>query len=733
MAKLTRRAFLITGGVLGGGLALGYVFTPNRLAIRAPSTTEHSWLTSWVSINADNTITVLVPHVEMGQGVFTSLSMMVAEELEADWSLVKVEQAPAEDIYVTDKGAQGYLVGELKVPNSLRRLRDYAFYKLADAVNLQVTGGSVSVRFTGQWGLRVAGAAAKDMLLQAAAKRWGVPRPDCSARLSHVYHDASGRTASFADLASAAAELTPSLNPTLKDRKDYVICGKPINRFDIPDKVDGSLQYSMDLQFENMGVAAIRHAPVFGGDVSSFDSAAVNGIPGVKDILQIPGAVLVTADNYWRAEQAIERMNIKFSEGENGNYSSEQMFQELGEAVDSNDPETDHEQGSALDVLSAADEVIEAEYRVPLLAHATMEPLNCVAYHHEEKLDVWVGNQDPLGTRVLAAETAGLDMKDVTIHSMQLGGGFGRRSPACGNFIEDAVQAAMQVDYPVKVIWSREEDIRHDYYRPAALSRFKAVLNGDGMPSAWLNGYTDIGVTDHKEAAFPPYSIEHQLINRFTHEIAAPVSYWRSVEASYQAYFIESFIDELATRANIDPLEYRLKLLKKHPRYQKILKLAAEKIGWDNSLPEGLGMGIGLSHLRSTPVVQIAQVSLHDHEIRIEKIVAVLDIGEVINPLTARAQVESGIIYGLTAALYGEITLAKGRVVQSNFPNYEMVRLANTPQIDVQFVEDSGIPGGLGEVAVAPTAPAVCNAIVAANGPRIRQLPIKGQLSKRTI
>ena len=735
MAKLTRRAFMVSGGLAGGGLLLGYAFTPNRLALRAPATAERVWLTSWVSVNADNSSTILVPQAEMGQGIFTALPMMLAEEMEADWDLVEVKPAPAEGMYVTDDIAQGFTIGEVRVPKSLQRLWDYAFYKAANMKNLQLTGGSSSVRFTGQWGMRVAGAAAKEMLIQAAATRWGVAPAACRARRSQVLHEASGRQASFAELAPAAARLKPSLTPALKDPKDYVLRGKSLKRLDLPDKVAGTLRYGADLQLDNMKTAAIRHAPCFGGKTLSLNSDAVRELPGVSDVLRLPNAVAVTADNYWRAQQAVSRLAVEFTDGGNGDFSSEQMFKDLAAVLDSGKVEVDLERGDGAKALSLAapGKVLEAEYRAPFLAHATMEPMSCAAHRHNGKLEVWAGVQDPLGTRALAAQTAGLDLEDVVFHPLQMGGGFGRRAAMfCGNFIEDAVRVAMQVPYPAKLIWSREEDMQHDYYRPAMLSRFRAALDDQGRPRAWVNRYTDIGVNEDVTAAFIPYQVEHQQIARTPFETPVPVSFWRSVEHSYQGFFIESFIDELAHRAGADPLAYRLKLLADKPRHQALLRLAAEKIGWGGPLPDGAGLGLAIVKSFGTIGAQAARVSLAQGGLRVEKVVSAVDPGALINPAIARAQIESGIIYGMTAALHGEIDIEQGRVAQSNFHDYPMVRLATAPRMETHFIESGATIGGMGEVGTPPIAPALCNAVFAAGGPRLRRLPIAAQLSRQT-
>lgn len=735
MGKLTRRAFMVSGGLAGGGLLLGYAFTPNRLALRAPDTEERLWLTSWVSVNADNSSTILVPQAEMGQGVFTALPMMLAEEMEADWDLVEVKPAPAEGLYVTDDIAQGFTVGEAQAPKSLQRLWDYAFYKAANMKNLQLTGGSSSVRFTGQWGMRVAGAAAKEMLIRAAAARWGVASATLRAERSQVLHKGSGRQASFAELAPAAARYKPSLTPPLKDPRDYALRGASLQRLDLPDKVAGTLRYGVDLQLDNMKTAAIRHAPCFGGKTLSMKPDSVRDLPGVRDVLRLPNAVAVTADNYWRAQQAVSRLDAEFTDGGNGDFSSEQMFKELAAILDSGKAEVDFKQRDGAKPLSrtAPDKIVEAEYRAPFLAHATMEPMSCAARHHNGKLEVWAGVQDPLGTRALAARTAGLALEDVVFHPLQMGGGFGRRAAMfCGNFIEDAVRVAMQVPYPVKLIWSREEDMQHDYYRPAMLSRFQAALDDQGRPKAWVNRYTDIGVNDDVTAAFIPYSVEHQHISRTPFETPVPVSFWRSVEYSYQGFFIESFIDELAHRAGADPLAYRLKLLTRQKRHRALLHLAAEKIGWDDPLPDGAGLGLAIVKSFGSIVAQAVRVSLAQGDLRVEKVVSAVDPGALINPAIARAQIESGIIYGMTAALHGEIDIKQGRVAQSNFHDYPMVRLATAPRMETHFIESGAPIGGMGEVGTPPIAPALCNAIFAAGGPRLRRLPIAAQLSSPT-
>jgi isoquinoline 1-oxidoreductase subunit beta len=728
MGKLTRRAFLVSGAVLGGGALFGFIATPNRLGIRATSTPQEAWLATWVNIGADNSITILVPHAEMGQGTHTALPMMLAEELEADWSLVRMQQAPADAIYAVGDVVKGFIAADLEVPGVLQRHADYSFYKIAGMMNMQITGGSASVRFTGQNGMRRAGAAAKEMLIRAAADSWQVAAAECEAKLSHVHHEASGRSASYGELAQQASTYTPAIHPVLKDKKDYKICGKPIARFDTPAKVVGKQDYGIDIRLPGMKYAAIRHAPVFGGDAVSFDDSRVKDKKGIEAVLQLPGAVVLIADNYWRAKTALSELPIEFSNGEHGDFNSEKLFAEFDQLLTSAKPEMDLEQGETDKMLASAEETISADYRVPFLAHATMEPMNCTAHFHDGQLEIWTGTQDLLGTRALAAEIAELALEQVIAHPVQLGGGFGRRVPFTGNYVEEAVRIAMQVSYPVKLIWTREEDLQHDYYRPAVQSRFKAMLNAAGQPQLWHNIYSDIGINDDISAAFLPYSIAHQAIGRVTHETPVPISYWRSVEHSSQGFFVESFIDELAHKADADPLAYRLALLKQAPRYAAALVLAAKNIDWGRSLPEGHGLGIAVKLSFGTIVAQAAEVSISEQgALKIHRISAAVDPGEVINPEIARAQIESGIIYGLTAALFGKISLEQGRVLQNNFPDYQILKLTGTPEIDVAFIEGGEGIGGMGEVGLPAVAPAVCNAIYAASGRRIRQLPLIDQ------
>ncbi|MEE9208487.1 MAG: molybdopterin cofactor-binding domain-containing protein [Gemmatimonadota bacterium] len=729
MARITRRGFLITGGLVGGGLILGYAATPVRLGMRpdAGEPGEDLWLTTWIRISPDNWVTVLVPHAEMGQGVHTALPMMVAEELEADWSRVRMEQAPAEDLYLNGYMVRGFGNLDSQRPAFMRRQVDYVALKIADVLNVQTTGGSSSVRYTGHLGMRIAGAAAKEMLLRAAADTWGTPVDECIARFSQVHHEASGRAASFGELAEAASRFDPPGAPALKAKADYSICGRSIPRIDIPSKVVGQAQYGIDVRLPGMRYAAIRHAPVFGADLRSLDDSAATGKRGIERIFHIPGAVVVVADSFWRAKTAAGELPVEWSESPHSGFSSEQLSARLKAMLEEGRVRTDHKHGSPDSESGTESFVVEAAYEVPFLAHATMEPMNCTAWLHDGKLDMWAGNQDPVAARGTAAKAAGIRERDVTVHPVQLGGGFGRRLPANFNYVTQAVQIAAQLPYPVKVIWTREEDMRRDYYRPAVRSHHTAILGMAGRPELWKHTYTDIGMNDNRDTAFLPYSIPNQRIGRVEYpgDMPVPTGAWRSVEHSYHGFFIESFMDELAHAAGQDPLAYRLQLLSDAPRFAAALEKAARMIGWSEPALEGQGRGIAVKESFGSIVAQAAEVSVGEQgELRVHRVCAAVDCGEVINPDIARAQIEGGINFALSAVLYGEITIEAGRVVQGNFPDYRMVTLRDAPHIQVEFLDSGASIGGIGEVGVPPLAPAVTNAIFSATGQRIRSLPL---------
>ncbi|MBI1733335.1 MAG: xanthine dehydrogenase family protein molybdopterin-binding subunit [Gammaproteobacteria bacterium] len=727
MPDLSRRAFFISGGLAAGGLALGYVLYPGRPGVCAAHAGAVS-LVTWLRLHPDNTVTVLVPHVEMGQGSQTALAMMLADELDVNWPQVRVEQAPAQTMFATGDVVRVFLLGNRALAPGLARLLDLASYRIAAFKDLQLTGGSLSIRSTGRLGMRRAGAAAREMLLRAAAGRWGVSEMECVAERGRVIHAPSGRSASYGDLADAAAQIDPPSAPRLKLRGEYRICGQSPTLIHAQPAVRGVLMYGADVAVPGMQYAAIRHVPAFAGAIAEFDATAVSGYPGVRAVLRIPGAVAVVAGGYWQAQRALEALPVRFTAPAHPAPDSGALDATFDRLLTDGDVQADFRVGEGFPGEGGPGRVIAATYAVPFLAHATLEPMNCTAWLHDSGLEIWTGTQDPLGTRAVAAQAAGLDEKAVTVHALHLGGGFGRRTPRSFNYVEDAVHIARRVAYPVKLLWSREEDIRHDRFRPAGKSRFEAVVNDAGDPTHWRQIFTDIGFNEDREAARIPYAIPNRRIGRVTHEVNVPLGYWRSVEHSYQGFFIESFIDELAHAAHADPVQFRLKLLAGAPRFLRVLERAAAMIGWGKPVPGRRGRGIAIKESFGTVVAEAAEVEVGaSGDLQVLRICAAVDAGEIVHPHNARAQVEGGILFGLGAALKGRVTLSGGSVVQGNFDDYPVLTMAETPAIDVEFLETDAPMGGIGEVGVPPVAPAVCNAVFAACGVRIRRLPIIGQ------
>ncbi len=724
---MNRRRFLLGTAIAGGGLLLGYASTrpsKHRQANAALDGDAAPFLTTWLRISPDNTVTVLVPHSEMGQGVLTALPMMAADELDADWNLVRVEQAPATDLFANGVLIKGFATSlGVSIPGFLDGLATAATMKVAEIMNMQITGGSSSVRFTGEQGMRVAGAAARQMLLQAAAQQLQVPASEMSTRLSHVHHEASGRSLSYGELASAAALFEPPANPVLKRPEQYTLMGRPIPRIDIPAKVDGTAAFGIDARPAGMLYAAVKTAPVFGSRLASVDSASALQRRGVVRVVELDDAVAVVADNYWRARQALDAMDVRFEATPNDGVTTQSIFAQYDQALQGELSE-DVEKGDTPAALASASSVVEATYRVPYLAHAAMEPMNCTVHFHDGRCDVWTGTQDNLGIRGRVASVSGLDENAVTVHAFYLGGGFGRRLPNATNTIDQATRIAMQFDVPVKTIWSREDDMQQDYYRPAVTSRFRAGFDAAGQLTAWENHY--IGKNEPAEAAHTPYSIPNQSIAYADSPTHVPFGAWRSVAHSQHTFFLESFVDELAHHAGQNPYQFRLNLLADKPRHAAVLKAAAEQAGWDRNLPAGRARGIALQESFGSIVAQVAEVSIGEAgEVRVHRVTCAIDCGRAVNPDTVRSQAESGVIFGLTAALYGEITIDKGAVVQRNFNDYEMLRLRESPDIDVVTIESGAALGGLGEPATPPIAAAVANALYILTGQRVRELPLK--------
>jgi len=718
MGKWTRRAFIGTGTVVGGGLVLGFggiAFAPNRLRYLSEDPEAGSQLTTWIRITPGNEVIAVIPHCEMGQGALTGLAMMLAEELDADWSRVRILEAPAESVYANGYAGRAF-AEELgfPLPSWMSRAADFGMFMAAGRLGSQGTGGSTSTRGTGQFGMRVAGATARIMLLQAGAEHFGVPVGELTASESRILHPPSNRSATYGELADLAATRSIPRNPPLKSRAEYRIVGTSKPRADIPGKVRGEGVYGIDVSLPGMLYATIRRAPVPGGSLASVDPAPALTLPGVVEVVRLADAVAVVAEGYWYASRGLEAIQPEFTDGDRGSVDTEQLYRRLAEALEGEAPG---------DEVTERAGTVAAEYRVPYLAHATMEPMCATARIADGRCEVWAGTQDPLNARGVAAQAAGLDIDHVTLHNAQLGGGFGRRLPGNFDYITQAVEVARAMSpRPVKLLWSREEDMRHDYYRPLVLARMWSALDETGRPLSWVSRFTGRG----GGAAAPPYAVGRSDIRGVRTTPHLREGAWRSVASSQHGFFLESFVDELAHTAGRDPLAYRLELLEEHPRHRAVLERAASMAGWAAPLAPGHARGIAIVESFGTIVAEVAQVSIeNDGQLRVHRVDAAVDCGLVVNPNQAAAQIEGGIIFGLSAALYQEVTVRNGAVEQRSFPDFRMVQMRDAPNIRVEFLESDAPMGGLGEPGVPPIAPAVANAVFALTGQRHRTLPIR--------
>ena len=730
---MNRRKFLIGGATAAGALVVGYAFWPSRRLARADLLAAKSgerFVASWIKIANDGSITVVIPHCDMGSGIFTPLSQMAADELDADWARVRAETAPADPLFANGPLAEGFAFEQVNIsadsiPAFLEGPTATSLRVLAEYMDVQTTGGSSAVRYTGVYGMRVAGAAVREMLVKAAAARMNAPVGEFHTEMSRVIHVPSGKSFDYGELAADAAQYSPSSHPKLKAKSEFKLIGKPIRRLDIPAKVDGSLRYGIDTQLPDMWYGAIRISPVFGGKLVSVDEKPVAHLRGVKKVVQLDDAVVVLADRFWRARNAVDALQPVFDNAGHGEVSSKTIRDAHLAALNDGKIKKDSSTGAGADALKNGT-LVERVFNVPYLAHAPMEPPNATAlFKNDGTLEVWAGTQDGLGSRAFCAKTAGLHLDKVTFHLLPSGGGFGRRLPGLWNFLAYAVKTAMAMPgMPVKLIFTREQEMQHDYYRPNVTSRFRAAVHSDGMPVAWVNDYTTD--EDPNPEAHIFYGVPNQAYGTAKVAVHVPTGPWRSVEASWHGFFVESFIDELAHGAKRDPLDYRAALLQDKPRHLATLKLAAEKAAWGTPLPPGRGRGIAIVECFGTIVAYVAEVEVNDAGVvKVQRFTSAAACGMAVNPDGFKAQIESAVIFGLSAALYGEITIDHGAVVQQNFPGYKMVLLGESPAIEVYFYESDAPLGGAGEPGVPPVAPALTNAIFAATGVRIRELPVK--------
>lgn len=730
--KITRRKLLIAGGIAGGGLLLGivgiggYAATFDPLSQRDAVPKGVRMLARWITLSPDGTTTLYSPHTEMGQGAHTGLLVILLDEMDVDPAKVVVEQAPATSAFATNDVVAGFLLGDDEVGGWARTLVEGAFGRSAELANVQMTGGSTSIRFTGWRGVRHAAAAGREMLAQAGAERLGVPVTEVTTVDSKVVHEKSGRSIGYGELAEAASKRDVPQEPAFKRPEEWKYIGKPYPRIDLPDKVFATAEYGIDVEVPDMRFAAVAPAPITNAKVTGVSNLdAVKERPGVEDVVVMSDGVAVVANNPWRAEQAARAAKMTYDEPAGGLLHSAKLLESRRSRVAAGDLDVVHEVGDAPAMLAGGD-VVEAEYIAPFLAHTPMEPLNATIWTEGGKTHVATGIQAPLSGRAAIAEKLGVSIDDVVLHPHTMGGGFGRRiamSDACMNWLTHAVRVHQEVGGAVKVTWSREADVQLGTYRPADVARLRAKLDDNGRPVAWAAAsFAKIGAVPE---AVPIYDIPNVIVETAAGEPALPYAYWRSVDASTHGFFVESFIDELANAADADPIEYRLSLVKSRKRHARVLERAAEMAGWTGRTRGDRAYGVALFESFGTIVAQIAEVSIADRKPRVHRVWCAVDCGVAINPDSVEAQMQGGIIFGLTAALYGEITLKDGKMQQSNFHNYPMVRFADAPRIKVDILRSLDAPiGGAGEPGTPPIAPAVANAL-AALGERPRRLPLQ--------
>jgi len=700
---LSRRGFLQTSAVAGGGLAIGANLA--GLSVEALAAGTIHTPNAWVHIADDNTITLISARSEMGQGVYTSMPMLIAEELNVDLRTVQVVIAPPGKEYV----------------NSL--------------LGAQITGGSTSVR-DGWEKLRVAGAQVREMLVSAAAARWNVDPATLTAANGKVTGP-GGKSATYGQLAADAAKLPVPEKPPLKDPSKFAIVGKRTKRLDTPSKVNGTAEYGIDVKLPGMLYASIEQCPVIGGKVDSFDGAAAKAMPGVVDVVQLPDGVAVVADTYWHAFKARKALTVRWNEGPGASLTTAQMAESNRDAATKSKLIVIKANGDVDAAMKGAVKVVKAEYTLPLLSHAPLEPMNFTAHVANGKALLIGPTQFQQGAEGVVAATLGMKPEDITIKTTFLGGGFGRRLEL--DFIAQAALVSKAVGKPVKVLWTREDDMTHDFYRPMALNQLEAGLDAQGKPVAMRFKVTSQSVTQRAfglpadtldpfmaEAAVAPYQIAASKHDLVIHDAGMRVGYWRAVSHNMNAFANESFIDECAAAAGQDPVKYRLALLDGQPRFANVLRMASEKSGWATPVA-GRSRGVALMEGYDTYMAQVAEISMQGGVPVVHKVTIVADLGRMVNPDTVEAQIQSSIVFGLTAALFGEITVDKGRIQETNFDRYRLMRMNEAPVIDITLVQSSEKPGGIGEPATALIGPAVANAVFAATGKRVRRMPFTAE------
>jgi isoquinoline 1-oxidoreductase subunit beta len=723
-----RRAFLIGGvAIVGAGLFGISIMDSNAVKTAAKLTAgkgEHSFAT-WLKISEDNVVTIYSPHTDIGQGSNTGLAQMLAEELDANWDLVKLVSAPAESAFANVGLGRGFLGEMTGQPGIINGVPQSFLSFLARQMNLQITGGSTALRFTGQVTFQKVGAATRLALIETAAKRLGVPASELTTQDSHVIHAKSSRSLPYGKLAAEAATLSLNNEPTLKDPKNYRLMRQSVPRLDIPAKVDGTAQYGMDFSVPDMRVATIMAAPVRGGKLTSVDEAPALAVKGVEKVIKLDDAVAVVAKGYWAAISGLRAMTPQFTDGGNGAISTASIFKAYDDLIAKGEPAGEAGEG---DVKAAmGPKPIEAKYQVPFLHHAMMEPFALTAHYKDGKLDIWGGMQDPLASKMMAVDVSGLDSDKVTFHPMLIGGSFGRRLPMYMEIVSQVTKLAMQLPYPVKLIWSREEEIAQGAYRPQSAAILKANVTANKRIAAFSNDYAQ---TESAEAETTfIYNLPAVARRNYEHKSNQITGAWRSVNSTQQGFYNESFMDELAHAAGVDPVEFRRNHLKADSRHLRVLDECARLANWKAPLPEGVGRGVAIVESFKTIVAHVIEASVKEDGMpKVHKITTVVDAGSIVNPDAAKAQIEGGTIMGLSSAIGEAVTLEKGAVQQSNFSDYPLLKLADAPLVhDIHFINSGAYMGGIGEPGVPPAAPALANALFAATGKRVRNLPILTQ------